>query len=78
MRADRGVDGELVRRGYLIIQRFDDSDGASGSVDSEEGRRRLEGEENAASGPLVWICCIYHKNGCSHSCVLKTTFKQTG
>lgn len=62
MCADRGVDSKLVRRGCLIVQGSDNGDGASGPVYGEEGRRWLEGEENAASSALVWICGINHEH----------------
>ncbi len=75
--ADRRVDSELVCWGCLVVQGFDDGDGASGPIYGEEGRRGLEGEENAASSALVWICGIHHEHWSAHRCILKDTFKHT-
>lgn len=77
VRADRGVDCKLVCWGYLIVQRFGDGDDASGSVYGEERRGWLDGEENAASSALVWICGVHHEHWSAHRCVLQDTFVQT-
>lgn len=76
--SDRGVDGELKSWDCFVIQRFSDCDCASGPVDGKVRRRRLEGEENAASSALVWICSVDHEHHFFHRCVLKRqTDRQT-
>lgn len=75
--ADRGVDGQLIGWGRLVVQRSDNGDGAPGAVYGEEGRGRLEGEEDAASSSLVWICGIHHEHWSAHRRVLQDTFRQT-
>lgn len=60
--ADRGVDSQLIGRGRLVVQRSDNGDGAPGAVYGEEGRGRLEGEEDAASSSLVRICGVHHEH----------------
>lgn len=60
--ADRGIDSELIGRGCFVVQRSDDGDSASGSIDGKERRGLLEGKENTASSALVWICGIHHKH----------------
>lgn len=75
--ADRGVDSQLIGWGRLVVQRSDNGDGAPGAVYGEEGRGRLEGEEDAASSSLVWICGIHHEHWSAHRRVLQDTFQQT-
>lgn len=75
--ADRGIDSQLIGWGCFIVQRPDHGDSAAGPIDWKERRRRLEGEENATSCALVWICRVHHKHWSSHWCVLKNTFKKT-
>lgn len=76
MCADRGVDCELIGRGHLVVQCPDNGDCSASPVDGEEGRRRLEGEEDAASGPLVGISGVDHEHGAAHRCVLQQKFRQ--
>lgn len=76
MCADRGVDCELIGRGHLVVQRPDNGNCAPGPVDGEEGGRRLEGEEDTASGPLVGIGGVHHEHGAAHWRVLQEKFRQ--
>lgn len=76
MCADRGIDRQLIGGRRLVVQRPDNSDGAPGPVNGEEGGGRLEGEEDAATSPLVRIGSVHHEHGPAHWCVLQEKFQQ--
>lgn len=66
----RGVDGQLVGHGGLVVQCPRHGDGPSCPINGEEWRRRLEGEEHAAACALVGVRGIHHEDGGSHWGVL--------
>ena len=59
---DRGIDGELVGGGSLIVQGPGDCYGPTRTINGEEGRGGLEGEEDAASCALVRVRSIHHEH----------------
>lgn len=68
----RGIDRELIGGCDLIVQSSGHGDGPSGPVDGEEQRWWLEGEEHAATRPLIRVCGVHHKHWCAHRNVLHT------